>query len=290
MGAGDPDITLAKIEIPVSKRDTARVVDAVLDLFSPLTETFGTIGDHVRLYRTRSVLQALAETKRLAEASGIKLKQPPLKFLIPYLEGVSKEDGEDRGLRSMWANLLLQASAEDSKAHPLLVEILDRMTSKDAIYLEKIIRNPRYRSKSINQIPDVAFEFDRFNRVDDVVDELIASIFEEDVVSELIRRVEDRGIILTSCGFYSIGPDGQERDIFTDHDEFPSADELNLHSLAALGLVRYPYNVVRKHKGGTFILTICVLTELGAEFFLTTHAPELRENASELPPYEDQAA
>lgn len=278
MALGDPEITLAKIEVPVSTRDTARVVDAILDVFSPVTETLGTLGDHVRLYRTRSVLQVLRETKRLAEESGIKLKQPPLKFLIPYLEGVSKEDADDKALSSMWANLLLQASSEESKAHPLLVEILSRLTTKDAIYLEKMIKSPRYWSRGASQIEDTAFIFNRWDRTEDYVDDVLNSLTEEDAIEELIRRVEDRGIIVTSCGFYSIDCDGEGdgQDIFDDYEEFPQSDELSLHALAALGLVRYPVDVVRRHKGGTFIMTICVLTGLGAEFYLTTHAPELR--------------
>lgn len=286
MGVGDPEITLAKIEVPISKRDSGRVVDAVLDLFSPLTETLGTLGDHVRLYRTRSVLQTLADTKRLAEESGIILKQPPLKFLIPYLEGVSKEEADSKDLRHMWAHLLLQASSDETKAHPLVVEILSRLTARDAIYLEKIVRNARCYRKSVNQIVDAAFEFDKFDRVEEYVDQIISASTEEDAIAELIYRTEDRGVIVTSCGFYSIAEGQYGQDVFEDYCEFPSSDEMSLHSLAALGLLRYPVNVVRRHKGGTFIMTICVLTELGAEFYLTTHAPELRIAGAELPPYD----
>lgn len=285
MGAGDPDITIAKIELPIAPRDSARVIDAVLDLFSPLTEVAGTLGDHVRLFRTRSVLQTLAETKRLADKAGIKLKQPPLKFLIPYLEGASKEDPHDVELRSMWANLLVQASSNEAKAHPLLIEILSRLTSRDASYLEKIVRNPRYYRRSVNQIQDAAFEYDRFERAEEFAEKVIEALPEDKAVHHLIERVEDRGVIVTSCGFYSVGPDDDVRDIFEDYDEFPTSDELSLHALAALGLVRYPLNIVRRHKGGTFIMTICLLTELGAEFYLTTHAPELRNAGADLPPY-----
>ena len=38
MGIGDTEFNLAKIEVPIAPEDSARVVSAVLDLFSPLTE------------------------------------------------------------------------------------------------------------------------------------------------------------------------------------------------------------------------------------------------------------
>lgn len=290
MGIGDTEITLAKIEVPIAPKDSARIVGAVIDLFSPLTEVAAAIADRVRLYRARSVLGAFAETKRLAAEAGIQLKQPPLKFLIPYMEEVSKEDPDDKDLRSLWANLLLRASTDETKAHPLLIEILSKLTAKDAMYLEKIVRNPRYVGRSVNQIEDTAFIFDKWPPISEIVSETFAEASdEEEIVSELIRKIEDRGIIVTSCGFYSIDRDDDMNDVCEDYSEFPERDSLSLHSLAALGLVRYPFNVVRQHKNGTFIMTICVLTELGVEFYLTTHALELATAGSDLPPFESSA-
>jgi len=290
MDIGDTEITFAKIEVPIAREDSARVVSAVLDLFSPLTEMAATLGDHIRLYRARSVLGALAETKRLAEEAGVQLKQPPLKFLIPYMEEVSKEDPEDKELRSLWANLLLQAASDESKAHPLLVEILSKLTAKDAMYLEKIVRNPRYSSVSVNQIEDTAFTFDKWPPIDQIVDEAFEeAATEEEIVNRLIQEIENRGVIVTSCGFYSVELEGGVFDVAENYSEFPEREALSLHALAALGLVRYPFNVVRSYKGGTFILTICALTELGVEFYLSTHAPELRSAGSDLPPFERDA-
>jgi hypothetical protein len=97
----EPEINLTKIELPVATEDSARVVDAVLDLFSPVTETLGALGDHVRLYRTNSVLKVIGETRRLADAAGIKLKRPPLRFLVPFIEEASLQEEGDEELVSM---------------------------------------------------------------------------------------------------------------------------------------------------------------------------------------------
>lgn len=95
---------------------------------------------------------------------------------------------------------------------------------------------------------------------------------------------------MTSCGFYSIGSDGAEQVLFEDHLDFPEKDDLSLHVLSALGLVRYPVNLVRRHAGGTFIMTLCVLSDLGAEFYLMTHAPEVRSAGADFPRFAVAAA
>lgn len=293
---GEPDINLAKIELPVAPQDAARVVDALIDLFSPVTEAMGVVGDQVRMYRTNAVLRTLGETKRLAEAAGYRLRRPPLRFLAPFLEEASLQgEDDDPALQTMWANLLLQASQDDGKASRMIVDIMGRLSSNDAKNLERVVRNPRWTRKSINQIVDVAFEYDHFDLGDllnDTIqnrqkpDDLEPDGTEEKAIEIIIHRAEDRGIIVSECGFYSFA-ERQAWDVVEIHPDFPNSEDLSLHSLAALGLLKYPLVRGRPYRGGHFSMTLCVLTALGAEFYLSTHDPSLREAGSELPPFEN---
>ena len=205
MAVGDTDITIAKVELPLDKADSSRIADALIDLFSPITNVAGLLGDRIKLFRARSVIGVLAETRRLAAEHSYQLSEPALKFLIPLVGGASKEDPEDQEFRSLWANLLMQASLDHEKAHPLLVETLTRLTTMDAAAMEMIVRNPRYVGRSINQIQDAAFLFDKWDPVASYVDEILLETDEQAAVSALIERAEDRGTIVTSCGFYSFG-------------------------------------------------------------------------------------
>jgi hypothetical protein len=287
-----PEITLAKVDIPIAPKDAGRVVDALVDLFSPATEAMGMLGDHVRLYRVRSVLRVLNETKALAEQAGLKLQRPPLKFLVPFLEEASlNDDGDEKDdeLASLWANLLLQASQDEGRAKRLMIDVLSRLTARDAQNLEMIVRNPRRDAFSINQLVDVAFEFERTD-INGILTELISQHDEETVLSRLVSELEGHGIIVISCGFYSIGEDDETFDITLSHDDFPDEDDLSLHALAALGLIKFPVVVGRPHKGGRFNMIVSVLTALGADFFLSTHDPELRNAGSTMSPYEPDPA
>jgi peroxiredoxin family protein len=283
----EPDINIAKIELPVATEDSARVIDAVADLFSPITEAMGTVGDHVRIFRTQSVLRTLRKTKRLAQEAGYKLKRPPLRFLVPFLEETSlQDDTEDPALVTMSANLLIQASQEQSQVNRMMIDLLARLTPKDAENLERIVRNPRYPKRSVNCIVDAAFEYDRSD-LGGLLSRTVGKMSESDALETIVKDVEDRGVLVIDCGFYSIGEDDAnvwDQHIF--HPDFPDEDDLSLHSMAALGLLKFPLVAGRPYRGGRFSIITCVLTALGAEFYLNTHDAKLRDTASQMPPYE----
>jgi hypothetical protein len=289
-----PELTLAKVEIPIKPEDTGKVVDALVEMFSPISEALGMVGDHVRLYRIRSVLRVLSETRALAEQSGLKLKRPPLRFLVPFLEEASlndDEDTQDDELVSLWASLLLQASQDNGRAKRLMIDVLSRLTASDAQNLEMIVRNPRTDTYTINQLVDVAFEFERRPDLNDRVTKFIEEHDEEVALEKIVGEIEGHGIIVVSCGFYSIGEDDDRvYDVTLTHDDFPDEDDLSLHALAALGLVKFPVVLGRPHRGGRFNMIACVVTALGADFFLSTHDPKLRNTGSRLSRYEPDRA
>lgn len=68
-----------------------------------------------------------------------------------------------------------------------------------------------------------------------------------------------------SAGFYSFGED-QAYDVTLTHDDFPDEDDLSLHALAALGLIKFPVVLGGPHKGGRLNIIMAVITALGADF------------------------
>lgn len=124
------------------------IAKSVVDLFSPLTEFAGAIGDQIRIYRKLSVLRALHRAKLKADEQNLTLEPPPLKFLIPYLEQVSLEDEKNDILNELWSNLLLSSAVEFKSEHNLFIRILGELSPKEAKFFQYIAeyykRNPSH--------------------------------------------------------------------------------------------------------------------------------------------------
>lgn len=114
------------------KLEGKEIVKSVCDLFSPLTELAGTIGDKLRIYRQISVLRALKRAKEISDEEGLVLEAPPLKFLIPYLESSSLEDPEDEILIELWARLLASSATDYKGEYSLYIRILNELSPNEA--------------------------------------------------------------------------------------------------------------------------------------------------------------
>lgn len=118
--------------VEVKIEGTKELSRALVDIFSPITEAVGSLGDRVRIYRQLSLLRSIKRAKDLASAEGLALKEPSLKFLVPYLEDCSLEDPEDNTLLDMWARLLVDASTSPKCEHNLFIRILRELNAPEA--------------------------------------------------------------------------------------------------------------------------------------------------------------
>jgi hypothetical protein len=130
-----------KVEVRVGKRAVEKLVDAVLDAFSPGTETLGLLGDAVRLARVEVAATVTQHAKEIADANGLKLTVPPLKFLVPFFEKASTEDKDDATLMEMWAQLLASAGANYNANQLRYTSLLAEMSPTQATILDGIARN-----------------------------------------------------------------------------------------------------------------------------------------------------
>lgn len=114
------------------KLEGKEIAKSVCDLFSPLTELAGAIGDHIRVYRTLSVLKTLKRAKQIAQEEDLILETPPLKFLVPFLENASLEDENDDLLIELWAKLLVSSSSDFHGEYNLFIRILNELSPDEA--------------------------------------------------------------------------------------------------------------------------------------------------------------
>lgn len=125
--------------IDVKVEGSGKIADALVDTLSPVTNLFGTLGDHVRVYRELSLLRTLSCAKEIAQKENLVLTEPPTKFLVPYLEDCSLESGEDELLTDMWARLLASASIEFKSEHNLFIRLMREMTGAEARVFEYLV-------------------------------------------------------------------------------------------------------------------------------------------------------
>ena len=127
------------INVKLEGKEIAR---SVADLFSPLTEFVGTLGDQVRIYRKLTVLRTLEKAKKKAEEENLDLQPPPLRFLIPYLEHASLQEEQDKELNELWTNLILSSAMEYKSEHNLFTRILSELSPQEASAFQYITKSP----------------------------------------------------------------------------------------------------------------------------------------------------
>lgn len=130
-----------KADVKVGERSADKLVDALVDTFSPATETLGLFGDVIRLARVEVAAQITQHAKRIADEAGLKLQAPPLKFLVPFFERASTEDASEDNLMDMWAKLLAAAGSNYDARQMRFTSILAELSGEQARILDAIAHN-----------------------------------------------------------------------------------------------------------------------------------------------------
>jgi len=73
------------VVVEVKIEGTKELSNALVEMFSPVTEALGALGDRVRIYRQISLLRSFKRAKAIASSEGLILTEPPLKFLVHIL-------------------------------------------------------------------------------------------------------------------------------------------------------------------------------------------------------------
>ena len=126
-----------KVSAEVDPQGTNKLIDALVDAFSPATETLGLLGDAMRLARVEVAAVVTRRAKEIADTNGLELKAPPIKFLAPFFEKASLEAADDTEVIEMWSQLLVSAATEATH-HPHFVSILSGLETSQATLLRDI--------------------------------------------------------------------------------------------------------------------------------------------------------
>ena len=111
----------AKLEIKteVPSDASGRLVHALSDSISPLTEWLGLIGDKVRIHRKLVVDRLVRHAEEEIAGRGKATHPVPLKLAVPLLELASQEEPDDDYMVNTWARLLASAATSYSRISTL---------------------------------------------------------------------------------------------------------------------------------------------------------------------------
>lgn len=145
------------MSVDIKIEGTKEISNALVEIFSPVTNLLGTLGDRVRIYRQLSLLRSLKRAKEIASEEGLEVKEPPLKFLVPYMEDCSLESPDDEVLIEMWAKLLASSAAHSRPEHNIFIRVLRELTASEAKLLEYVASpNSHQRFKGHWHLEDVS--------------------------------------------------------------------------------------------------------------------------------------
>lgn len=254
----------AKVEAKLGERSVDKLIDAVGDVFAPATELMGLLGDAVRLARVELAATITRRAKVIADEQGLELVAPPLKFLVPFYEKASTEDGADRTLVEMWSRLLVSASSSYSARQLRYTSILSEMSPTQARILSRIANN--YGSVLGRDVDETEFFYDMVESR--LVDDL-KKITEEDkdkIFNQIMQNLWCGGISIVIVVVAGRGGDDYYAD-WTGDEVYK--DELNVEFeiLKSMGLIDRIATNFFEIPHADISVVLFHMTELGLDFW-----------------------
>lgn len=262
------------------KLEGKEVAKSVCDLFSPLTELSGAIGDHIKIYRKLSVLKALKRAKNIAEKDNLQLETPPLKFLIPYLENVSLEEEKNDTLIELWAKLLVSSSTSFQREYTLFIRILNELSSIEAKIFNYIAKSSIHDSYKgyISHMQDVSSDWSDtfvYNKLKGLLSEYNNIPIPEINFSEFenkLRSLHQQPGVFIYFLYVVTGEKNQHSYEYSLYDtprcDFDDlVDPISISMLVSLGLIKNFESPEYWFNNVCFTLYSYVLTPLGASFY-----------------------
>jgi Abortive infection alpha len=152
----------------LSSGSIEKLTDLFHSLAGPLLDEVGLmLGDKVRVYRVRNLIQTVQKTKSMLRDAGLMENAVHPRLFLPIVEGCSVEDNET--LQDMWAGLLASASQHANAVSPSFVETLKQLTPDEAIALQRVFENTSrtHRRKTVAgmSIPPYELQSETFERL-----------------------------------------------------------------------------------------------------------------------------
>ncbi|RWY82394.1 DUF4393 domain-containing protein [Rhizobium leguminosarum] len=252
-----------EVDAKVGEQSSDKLIDAIVDAFSPATETLGLIGDAVRLARVSVAAKITNKAKQIAVENGLQLTTPPLKFLVPFYEKASLEDPADESLIDMWARLLTSAASQYQDRIARFTSILAELGKTQADLLDRIANN--YDNTILNIDEAALFYYFRSANLIDEIQKL--ETFDP---AEALQNILDQICLPGICvEIVQIDPAGEPGNLFqwADDPVFLDKFSVDLQILHSLGLLSTLDTGFFQCKSGFAHVNLYCFTELGFEFW-----------------------
>lgn len=130
----------AKLEIKteVPSDASGRLVSAVTDAISPITEYLGLMGDRIRIHRRIVVNRLIKRAEEIVAEENRVIVPLPTKIAVPLLEHASQEEPDDALMIDLWAQLLASAAEKADHVSPRFVSLLSELNARQATLLRGI--------------------------------------------------------------------------------------------------------------------------------------------------------
>lgn len=188
------------------KLEGKEISKALVDMFSPATNLLGLLGDKVRVYRQLSLMRSMKRASEIAAAEGLVLAEPPLKFLVPFMEECSLESPEDNKMIEMWARLLVSSSNDYKSEHHLFIRILKEISPNEAKLLEYIcFPKTAERNQHLDEVASSWHDPYVYIKLQHIIDALTEPLGENTdfslIMDKFHKKAHERGTVIY---FFSI--------------------------------------------------------------------------------------
>lgn len=242
------------------------IVKAVGEVFSPVSELLGWGGDIIRIYRERTALKCFARTKQIASKTGIRLQEPPAKFITQFIENCSLEDENDEQLIECWAQLLVDAGTAYSAKHVFHANVLKQISGRELELLEILVRNGP-GSYCLEHMTEAEYLFD-FNFPGDKL--TLVDKFKMRDIKKSVRAIKEvfylPGLLILEIFI----DDEESRQFLEQHPDYHEEELASWQILQSLQLVRVVYRRFIANKV-EYRLRLAIVTELGSQFYFACH-------------------
>lgn len=107
------------------------------ELLGPAATVVGeSLGDQAKVWQFKRRIRFMAEMKRLADESGLKINPIAPRLFFPVYDAASIEDDDD--MQTRWASLIANEATKVGSVHPSFIEILRQLAPDDARLLDKL--------------------------------------------------------------------------------------------------------------------------------------------------------
>ena len=262
----------AELKAEVPPASAGRTLDAITDLFRPLSEWAGLKGDQIRLQR-EDVLFEIARRQAKRQAMFDGQEQVQLKFLIPFLERASVEQPGSY-LIDWWADLLSSARIAKRHQQPIFIDFIGKLTAEDAVVLDRLWGNG---ANFTLPMPDPFLFFSNYVRsqIASGEKEILkkVEIYEANIrviVQNLRNEAAKQGIVVLRAKFPSQKYGDGEIDF---HPSIPEL--LSLHRCATIGILKeitVNFDFSTPFIGNSdFVCEMICFSSVGTEFMTVCH-------------------